>query len=150
MPDSIAWAMDAQYWTIWLLMHDATILILAIIIIIIMMPDAQHWVIIILMPYGASIEALSNSEPYWWFSHSIELFWCLMLCCIELSSLNLNWACKMRLWAVHVRKLRKYDIDGGWQKLKTWFYLEKEGVLALIACLASVKIQQEVSETNSL
>ena len=29
--------------------------------------------------YWASIEPLSHIEPYWCLSHSIELFWCLML-----------------------------------------------------------------------
>ena len=32
----------------------------------------------------------------------------------------------------------QYGVDSGRQKLKTWLYLEKEGVLVLIACLASV------------
>ena len=36
----------------------------------------------------------------------------------------------------------QYSVDGGRHKLKSLLYLEKEGVLALIACLASVKIQQ--------
>ena len=54
------------------------------------MSDAQHWAI----------------EPYWSLSHSIELFWCLVLCCIKLSSLHLNWARKMQLWTMRMRKLR--------------------------------------------
>ena len=52
MPDSIAWAMDGRHCAIiWLLMRDATILSN-----VIMIPDVQHWVIIILMPYWANIE----------------------------------------------------------------------------------------------
>ena len=62
---------------------------------------------------------------YWCLSHSsIELFWCLMLCCIVQSSLHLNWARIMRLWTVRMRKLRNMaSIDGGRQKVKTWYYI---------------------------
>ena len=37
-----------------------------------------------------------------------------------------------------------YEIDGGWEKWKPVLYLEKEGILDLIACLLSVNIQQGV------
>ena len=36
--------------------------------------------------------------------------------------------------SAHARAAQ-YGVDGGRQKFKTWLYLEKEGVLALIACL---------------
>ena len=85
---------------------------------IIMMPkhsiESQwYWCLI----YWASIEPLSHIVSYWCLLHSIELFWCLMLCCIELSSLHLNWAHIMRLWTVRMHKLRNMAlmVDG-----KSW------------------------------
>ena len=39
--------------------------------------------------------------------------------------------------SAHARAAQ-YGVDGGRQKVKTWLYLEKEGVLALIAFLEPV------------
>ena len=44
----------------------------------------------------------------------------------------------MQLWTVRMRGLRNMVSMVDQQKLKTWLYLEKKGVLALIACLALV------------
>ena len=53
-------------------------------------------------------------------------------------SLHLNWARHDAIVNSAHAHSAQYGVDGGWQRLKTSLYLEKEGVLALIACLASV------------
>ena len=112
---------DAQHWVILLMsdialhepwMHSA----LSHMII-------RYWAILWLRYQSTAvsrndIDALLSqhwtTEPYWCLSHSIELFSCLMLCCIELSSLHLNWARKTRLWTLHMCKLHNMTpmVDG--------------------------------------
>ena len=95
---------------------------------------------------------IPNAEPAWWMN-AANLWWAnfkhakwvaalyalqhcgSLLCCIEQSvslHVHLNWVCIMRahVWAT------QYGVDGGW--LKNLLYFEKEGILVLIACLASV------------
>ena len=73
----------------------------------------QYWYIIIYLMHNIEpcwylIEPLSHVEQYWCLSHSIELFWYLMICCIELSTLHLKWT--MRLWTVRMRELRNMEL----------------------------------------
>ena len=98
MPDAQCWA------TYWCLMHEPWIHSIE--------PyeyykpykydtRAQHWVTMILMPM---IEpALSHWAKMMPFAQHWAIL--IMLCCIELSSLHLNWARIMRFWTVHMRKL---------------------------------------------
>ena len=85
MPDSIAWAMDAQHWAIWLSMHDATILMsywASIAAWAILMHFALHWAILML-----------NALLHW------------------VSSLHLNWARIMRLWTVQLKLCKMIVVE---------------------------------------
>ena len=62
-----------------------------------LMPDAQHWAL--LMPDAQHWAILMPDAQHW-----AILIWRLMLWCIELSSLHLNWVCMIQ--CACMRKLR--------------------------------------------
>ena len=74
-------------------------------------PALSHWTIL---------------SHYWCLLHSIELFWCLMLCCIEQNSLHLNWALIMRLWTVHMCELRNMALMADSISWKLCYILRKK------------------------
>ena len=58
--------------------------------------------------------------------------------CIEPEQFTFELGAQNAIVNIAHAQAAQYGVDGGRQKLKTWLYLEKEGVLALIACLAPV------------
>ena len=81
----------------------------------ILMPPAQHWAIILML----------NALLHW-----AKQFTCTCTTKLGVHNTIVN---SVHTWAA------QYGVDGGQQKLKSLlYYLKKEGVLVLIACLESV------------